>query len=132
MWKKWEQKRTGFQSTKCGRNESRKVQLGEKLQYAFFLNNYTSVTSSRYIYIYIYICVCVCVRACVPRSSVGIATDYGLEGPGSNPSENEIFSPSIPTLAPTQPPVQWVPGRSRGFRRLGCGADPPPHVVPRS
>jgi len=28
-------------------------------------------------------CVCVCV--CEPRSSVGIATDYGLDGPGSIP-----------------------------------------------
>ena len=24
-------------------------------------------------------------------SSVGIATDYGLDGPGSNPDEDEIF-----------------------------------------
>ena len=42
-----------------------------------------------YIYIYIYICVCVCVCVCAraraPGSSVGIATDYGLDGPGSNP-----------------------------------------------
>jgi len=26
-------------------------------------------------------------------SSVGIATDYGLDAPGSNPSGNEIFPP---------------------------------------
>jgi len=41
-------------------------------------------------------------------SSVGIATDYGLDGPGSNPDGDEIFRPS------TKPPVQWVPGLSRG------------------
>ena len=41
-----------------------------------------------------------------PGSSVGIATDYGLEGRGSNAGGDEIFRPSRPTLVPTQPPVQ--------------------------
>jgi len=45
-----------------------------------------------------------------PGSSVGIATDYGLDGPGSNPGGDEIFRPSRPTLGPTQSPVKWVPG----------------------
>jgi len=48
-----------------------------------------------------------------PGSSVGIATDYGLDGPGSNPGGDEIFRLSRPALGPTQPPVQWVPGLSR-------------------
>ena len=34
-------------------------------------------------------------------SSVGIATDYGLDGPGSNPGGDEIFRPSRPALGPT-------------------------------
>ena len=51
---------------------------------------------------------------CGPGSSVGIASDYGLDGPGSNPGGDEIFRPSTPTLGPTQPPVNWVPGLSRG------------------
>ena len=38
-------------------------------------------------------------------SSVGIATDYGLDGPGSNPGGDEIFRPSRLALGPTQPPV---------------------------
>jgi len=49
-----------------------------------------------------------------PVSSVGIATDYGLDGPGSNPVGDEIFRPSRPSLGPTQAPIKWVPGLSRG------------------
>ena len=49
-----------------------------------------------------------------PGSSVGIATDYGLDGPGSNPGGDEIFRPSRPALGPTQPPAKWVPSLSRG------------------
>ena len=48
------------------------------------------------------------------RSSVGIVSDYGLDGPGSNPGGDEIFRPSRPALGPTQPPLQWIPGLSRG------------------
>ena len=49
-----------------------------------------------------------------PGSSVGIATEYGLDGPGSSPGGDEIFRPSRPALGPTQPPVQCVPGLARG------------------
>ena len=49
-----------------------------------------------------------------PGSSVGTATDYGLDSPGSNPGGDEIFRPYRPALGPTQPPAQGVLGLSRG------------------
>ena len=50
---------------------------------------------------------------CGPGSSAGIATGYGLDGPGSNPGGDEIYRPSTPALGPTQPPVKRVPGLSK-------------------
>ena len=41
-------------------------------------------------------------------SSVGIATRYGLDGPGIEPRWGRDFPhPSRPALGPTQPSIQW-------------------------
>ena len=48
-------------------------------------------------------------------SSVGIATGYGLDGPGiKSRCGREFPHLSRPTLGPTQPPVELVPGIYRG------------------
>ena len=61
-------------------------------------------------------------------SSVGIATRYGLDGPGIETWWGRDFPhPSRPALVPTQPPVQWVPGLSRGVKRPGRGVN---HLPP--
>jgi hypothetical protein len=50
-----------------------------------------------------------------PGSSVGIATGYGLDGPGIESRwGRDVSHTSRPALRPTQPPVQWVPDLSRG------------------
>jgi hypothetical protein len=60
-------------------------------------------------------------------SSVGIATDYGLDGPEIEARWGCDFShTSRPALGPTQPPVQWIPGFFLGVKRPGRGADHPP------
>jgi hypothetical protein len=61
-----------------------------------------------------------------PGSSVGIATYYGLDGPGIESRWGRDFShTSRPSLGPTQPPVQWVPALSRGGKEAGEWCWPP-------
>jgi hypothetical protein len=64
-------------------------------------------------------------------SNAWIATGYGLDGPGSIPSGGqEIFLftvVSVPSLGPTQPPIQWVPGAlTLGVKRHGLETDHSP------
>ena len=48
---------------------------------------------------------------CGPGSSVGIATDYGLDGPGSNPGGGRDF-----------PPVQTGPAAHPASCKMGTGS----------
>ena len=62
-----------------------------------------------------------------PGSIVGIATGYGVDGPGIEPRWWRDFPHlSRPVLRPTQPPLQWVPDFSPGKERPGRDADPSP------
>jgi hypothetical protein len=64
---------------------------------------------------------------CGSGSVVGIATGYGLGGPGIESRWRARFSTPVQTsLGLTQPPVQWVPGLSGGKERPGRDADPSP------
>jgi len=69
-----------------------------------------------------------------PGSSVGIAIGYGLDGPGVESRWRRDFPHLFrPTLGPIQPPVQWVPGLSRGWRAAGAWRWPlTPLLVPWS
>jgi hypothetical protein len=62
-----------------------------------------------------------------PGSSVGIATGYGLDGSGMESRWGRDFPHLFrPSLGPNQPPVQWVPGLSRGTKRPGRDTGPSP------
>ena len=82
------------------------VNYYKMLKLHWFFDYFVSVFQTSYRFIHTYIC--------EPGSSVGIAIDYWLDGPGSNPGGDEIFRPSRPALGSTQTPVKWVPGLSRG------------------
>jgi hypothetical protein len=61
-----------------------------------------------------------------PGSSIGAANGYWQDGPGIESRWGRDFShTSRPALGPTQPPVQWVLGLSRGEKRPRRGADHP-------
>jgi len=68
-----------------------------------------------------------------PGSSVCIATDYGLDGPGSNPVGDEIFRPSRPVLGAH--PASCTMGTG-SFAGVKCGRGvlltTHPLLVPRS
>jgi hypothetical protein len=75
--------------------------------------------------------VCVSRYVVGQNSSVSIATRYGLNGPGIECRWQRDFpQPSTAALGPTQPPIQWVPGLSRGYRSRGVALTTHPHPRP--
>jgi len=59
-------------------------------------------------------------------SSVGIATRYGLDGPGIESRwGRDSLAPSSRSLGPTRPLIQRLPGLSRGVKRPERGVDHP-------
>ena len=66
------------------------------------------------------------------NSSVGIATRYGLDGPGIEFLWGRDFPHQFrPALGPTQSPIQWVLGLFPGVKRPGRVINQPPHLPPR-
>ena len=68
---------------------------------------------------------------CGPGSSVGIASDYGMDGPGSNPGGTRF---SAVQTGPGAYPASCKTGTrvfpgGRGGR--GVGLTPHPHLVPK-
>jgi hypothetical protein len=60
-------------------------------------------------------CIAITIMLKDHNSSIGIATRYGLDGPGIESQWGKNFPhPSRPALGPTQSPIQWVPGLSQG------------------
>jgi len=76
---------------------------------------YYSIIPEKNIYIYIYIlCVCVCVCVLLWAGQlVGIATDYGLDGPGIESQWGLDF-----------PPVQTGPGTHPASCKMGAWSFP--------
>ena len=55
------------------------------------------------------------IATCGPDSSVGVATGYELDGTGiESPWGRDFPHLFRPAMGPTQPPVKWIPGFSRG------------------
>jgi hypothetical protein len=65
-------------------------------------------------------------------SAVGIATRYGMDGPGIESQGRARFSAPVQTGPWAHPPSCTMGnGSFPGVKRPGCGVDHPPHLSPR-
>jgi hypothetical protein len=74
---------------------------------------------------------------CEPGSSVSLTTGWTTGRSRFDPRQGQRIFPltslSRPTLRPTKPPVQWVPGPSPRVKRVwGITLTTHPHLIPRS
>ena len=66
------------------------------------------------------------------ESSVGIATRYGLDGPGLGSRWGERYSAPVQTDAEAHPASNSMgTGPFPGVKRPGRGDDHPPHLAPK-
>ena len=112
----------------CSRYESVWLSKVPKLHQLTPKHAHLNKKVRKVMYICMYVCndwisdFCLCyIHWSGPASVVGIATGYGLDGTGIESRRGRDFPHlSRPTLGHTQPPVQWVPGLSRGKRAAGA------------
>ena len=82
----------------------------------YIIYKYIIYIALHYCYIICTLCITlfyIICKYCGPGSSVGIATDYGLDGPGSNPGGGVGF-----------PPIQTGPGAHPVSCKMGAGSFP--------
>ena len=64
-----------------------------------------------------------CTNAAVGQISRYSDRTTGLDGPGTNPGDNEIFCPSRAVIGSNQSPVNLVPCVSESKERPACAVD---------
>jgi len=77
------------------------------------------------VYVCVCVCVCVCVWAGIAQSVKRLATGWTIRGSKSG-GRRDFPHPSRPILGISHPPIQWVPGLSRGVKRPGPSVDHSP------
>jgi hypothetical protein len=126
-----------FNVSVTARNNARTECLESRLGLSLNFSNSVSTKPCRLIVIYVHTNVYKYIyrlyALCGPGSVFGVATGYGVDGPGIESRWGRDFPHlSRRALGLTQPPVQWVPGLSGGKERRGRDAELSTLLVPWS